>query len=433
MNRMKLHFLGPGFVIVATALALGLSHEAEGSEDWRDLYLDAKPVLDARYRFEFVDQDGRPEDAKANTIRTRAGLETGRFFGFGVGFDVEWVEAIGGEDFNNTINGKTQFPVVADPDDEQINQLFIVSENTVPNTLFKLGRQRIIWDNSRFIGNVGFRQNEQTFDAFRGTVTAIPNTALEYVYLEEVHRIFGGDSPVGDLDLNGHGFRAQYSGFEPLTITPFVLLLDYDAGSQANLDSQSFGVLVGGNRALGDDWSLLYAGSVAYQEDHADNPTGFNHWYYRIEPGVAYKNIKLKAGYEVLEGNGATAFQTPLATLHKFNGLTDQFLTTPPDGLEDLYLSLAAPLPGENWLSGLTFKAGYHQFWAENGGSHYGWEWDAGIFKKIDVGFGSFNLGVQYASYDADSFSSDTDKLWLTLQFKFSAKPLRAYLSNGDG
>jgi hypothetical protein len=135
-----------------------------------------------------------------------------------------------------------------------------------------------------------------------------------------------------------------------------------------------------------------------------------------------------------LEGDGTNAFQTPLATLHKFNGITDQFLTTPPDGLEDLYLSLAAPLPGEGWLADLTFKAGYHQYWAEKGGSHYGWEWDAGVFKKIAVGFGTFNLGVQYASYDADSFSSDTDKLWLTLQFQISPKPLRDYLNGGgDG
>ncbi len=431
MNQVKAAFLATGFVIATTALSLGLGSEVLGSEDWRDLYLDATPVLDVRYRFEFVDQDGRPEDAKANTVRTRAGFETGRFYGLGAGFDVEWIEAIGSEDFNNTINGKTRYPVVADPDDEQINQLFIVSEDTVPDTLVKLGRQRIIWDNSRFIGNVGFRQNEQTFDALRGIVSAIPDTALEYVYTAEVRRIFGDDSPAGSLGLDGHGIRAQYKGFEPLTVTPFALLLDYDSRSQAGLDSQSYGVLLDGRSALDGDWSLLYAGSAAFQGDYADNPADFSHWYYRVEPGVAYNNIKLKAGYEVLEGDGTSAFQTPLATLHKFNGLADQFLTTPPDGLEDLYLSLDVPLPGEGWLSDLAFKAGYHQFWAEQGGSHYGSEWDAGIFKKFDVGFGAFNLGAQYASYNADSFSSDTDKLWLTLQFKISTKPLRGYLGGG--
>ena len=424
--------LGLGSAAFGAALVLGVP-DVRGSDDWRDLYLDAKPVLDVRYRFEFVDQDATPKDAKANTIRTRAGLETGRYFGLGAGFDIEWVEAIGAEKFNNTINGKTQYPVVADPDDEQINQLYIVSEDTIPDTLLKLGRQRIIWDNARFIGNVGFRQNEQTFDAFRGTNSFIPDTTLEYVYMDQVRRVFGTDSPVGDLGLDGHGIRAHYSGFESLAITPLALLLDYDSASQAGLDSQTYGVFVDGSHTLRENWKLLYSGSLAYQEDYGDNPSNFDLWYHLIEPGIAYGNTKLKVGYEVLQGDGTSAFQTPLATLHTFTGLTDQFLTTPPDGLEDLYFSLDTPLPGEGWLSDLTFKAAYHQFWAEKGSSHYGSEWDAGIFKKIPMQFGSLNLGIQYASYEADNFSTDTDKLWLTIQFKINPKPLRTYLGDGGG
>lgn len=425
--------LNPGLIALVAVWSLGLgTGDAKASEDWRDLYRDARPVLDIRYRLEFVDQDGLTNNATAHTVRTRAGVQTGRLYGIGVGFDVEWIEAIGAERFNDTVNGKSQYPVIADPDDTQINQLFIVSENTVPDTLLKLGRQRIVWDDSRFIGNVGFRQNEQTFDAFRGVVSAIPDTAVEYVYLQEVHRIFGTDSPVGNLTLNSHGLRVSYSGLDALTITPFALLLDYDATSQAGQDSQSYGILVGGSHDLDDKWKLLYAGSLAYQADYADSPSGFDLWYYRIEPGIAYGGIKLRAGYEVLEGDGTRAFQTPLATLHKFNGLTDKFLTTPANGLEDLYLSLDAPLPGEGLLSALTFKAGYHEFRAERGDSRYGSEWDAGIFKNIPVGFGSFNLGLQYASYNADEFSRDTDKLWLTLQFTLSSEPLRSYLGR-DG
>ena len=32
----------------------------------------------------------------------------------------------------------------------------------------KLGRQRVIYNNARHIGNVGWRLNEQTFDGARG-------------------------------------------------------------------------------------------------------------------------------------------------------------------------------------------------------------------------------------------------------------------------
>ena len=40
-----------------------------------------------------------------------------------------------------------------------------------------------------------------------------------------------------------------------------------------------------------------------------------------------------RLGYEVLQGNGGVALQTPLATLYTLDGPTDRFLVTPPDGL----------------------------------------------------------------------------------------------------
>lgn len=420
-----------GAVAVTAVMLIG-ANDLRAEEAWRNLYLDAHPILDVRYRFEFVDQDAAARDAYAHTVRTRAGLETGRFHGLSAGLDVEWIEAIGAEKFNDTINGNTQYPVVADPDDLQLNQLFFVSENTIPETTFKLGRQRIIWDDSRFIGNVGFRQNEQTFDAFRATVTAIPKTELEYVYLDEVHRIFGTDSPNGDFGMESHGIRAQFQPFDALTLTPFALLLDYDSGTQAGLDSQSYGLRLNGKQKLADDVTLLYSGSLAHQSDYGENPQDFDFWHYSIEPGIRFSGITLKAGYEVLEGNGTSAFQTPLATLHKFNGITDQFLTTPPDGLEDLYLSFNYAVPAKGWLSDLSFQAGYHEFWAEDGSTHYGSEWNLGVFKKIPLDAETLNLGLQYASYSADNFSSDTDKLWLTLQFQLKPEPFRSYFATDD-
>jgi len=52
-------------------------------------------------------------------------------------------------------------------------------------------------------------------------------------------------------------------------------------------------------------------------------------------------------GYEVLEGNGAIGFATPLATLHAFNGWADMFLTTPANGLKDLYFRASYALPAD--------------------------------------------------------------------------------------
>ena len=48
----------------------------------------------------------------------------------------------------------------------EINRLQLTN-TSLPGTTLTLGRQRIILDDQRFVGNVGWRQNEQTFDALR--------------------------------------------------------------------------------------------------------------------------------------------------------------------------------------------------------------------------------------------------------------------------
>ena len=418
-----------GSLVLASML---FGYGAQAGEDIRDLVLKGKPVLDLRYRFEFVDQDNLSEDAKAHTLRTRVGFETGRFHGLGAGADFEWIEALGSERFNSTVNGRTQFPVVADPDDFALNQLYLVSDGTIPKTRLKVGRQRIIWDNARFIGNVGFRQNEQTFDALRVGTTYLPDTDIGYTYLEEAHRIFGRDSAVGRLEMSSHAIRVQYSGLDLLTVTPFALLLDYDLASQDGNSSATLGALLKGKYELGKPWTAHYMASAAHQQDYGGNPMDFDLWYYAVEPGLSYDFVKVSLGYEVLQGDRTQGFQTPLATGHKFNGLTDRFLTTPANGLQDLYLKLDLKVLGEDVLSGISVKGSYHEFWAEQGGTHYGSEWDLGVFKTFKTGTGNFLLGVQYADYDADNFSTDIGKLWLTLQFKMSPEPYR-YLVAGLG
>lgn len=407
------------------ALALLVAGTAQAGGDPRDLYREGTPVLDLRYRFELVDQDGLPEDAKANTVRTRFGYETGRVLGMGAGFDFEWVEALGAERFNDTLNGNTRFPVVADPDDIQLNQLFFVSQDTVPGTSLKVGRQRIIWDDARFIGNVGFRQNEQTFDAVAVGTTLVPDTAIEYSYIWDTHRIFGTRSPVGSLGVDGHSMRADYTGIEGVTLSPFAILLDFDRASADGLSSATGGATAATEHVLGEDWTLHFRGGLAHQRDYGGNPADFGHWYYRVEPGVGYAGANARLGYEVLEGDGTTAFQTPLATLHKFNGLTDQFLTTPANGLRDLYVGADWALPGEGWLSDVSVAGAYHQYWAEQGGAHYGSEWDVGVFKAVPADYGTWRFGVQFAQYDADRFGADTSKLWVTVSFQLGAEPYR--------
>ena len=51
--------------------------------------------------------------------------------------------------------------------------------------------------------------------------------------------------------------------------------------------------------------------------------------------------------------DGMYGFSTPLATLHKFNGWSDQFLTTPKEGLVDLYASISGKAFGGGWTVAL--------------------------------------------------------------------------------
>jgi hypothetical protein len=248
-----------------------------------------------------------------------------------------------------------------------------------------------------------------------------------------VHRIFGRDSAVGRQKMNSHAVRVQYTGLDFATVTPFALLLDYDQASQSRNSSATAGALLKGKYQLGKPWTAHYMASAAYQQDYGDNPVDFDLWYYAVEPGLSYDFVTASLGYEVLQGDGTQGFRTPLATGHIFNGLTDRFLTTPADGLQDLYLKFNLKVPGKDLLSGISVKGSYHEFWADDGDAHYGSEWDLGIFKTFKTGYGSFLLGMQYASYDADEFSTDINKLWLTLQFKMSPKPYQKLVAGlGD-
>lgn len=81
-------------------------------------------------------------------------------------FQVDNVTEILGDKFNagagNTPN-RIQYPVVADPTGTEINKAWFNLHFSDHD--FKLGLQRIVFDNQRFIGGVAWRQSEKTFDA----------------------------------------------------------------------------------------------------------------------------------------------------------------------------------------------------------------------------------------------------------------------------
>lgn len=103
-----------------------------------------------------------------------------------------------------------------------------------------------------------------------------------------------------------------------------------------------------------------------------------------------------------------------MATLHKFNGWADLFLTTPPAGLEDTYLTVSRKFPGLKLLPVLNASVTFHQFDSAKGDVEYGTEWDAAVGFNV----GEVGLLVKYATYRAQAFGSDTKKLWLQAEWE---------------
>lgn len=360
-----------------------------------------KPTVDIRVRGEVVDQDSVAKKANSLTARTRLGYKSGDFMGFKGFFEFENITALI-DDYNIPKGSKTTYPVVADPEGSEVNQAFL-TYGGMKNTLFKIGRQRVILDNARFIGNVGWRQNEQTFDAVLFNTTVIKNMSASYAFVDQVNGILGTSAKT-----NTHLVNVSFKGLPKTKITSYAYLIDMEKGT----DNKTIGVSAKGKVPIKPSINVVYAFEYAQMSNYADNTSGTTAHYNLVELGTSFKTTTLKLGYEVLGSDGTTSFSTPLATKHAFNGWADKFLATPKDGLVDIYLTAITKVKGVKLL------ATYHKYASDNGDADYGSELNLLAVKKIGK---RYSLGIKYAKYmEADStIATNTSKAWLWTGIKF--------------
>lgn len=364
------------------------------------------PSLDLRLRYENVDQQSALKNAYATTFRTRLGYDTGKWNDFDVYGEYEGTAALFSQDYNSTVNGKTDHSTIGDPQDTRLNQAF-VRYSGLPKTVIKLGRQRIKLDNDRFVGNSGWRDAEQTYDGYNLTSSWLsPKSTLSYTYITNVNNVFYTDFPV-----RGHLINLNYKFAPWLSLTGYSYLLDFKVDSPLRRDTATQGVRATGSIPFGD-FTFAYTGEYAHQLKYGDSPANVGALYYLIEPQLSWKFLTAKAGYEVLgaNSNGTYGFQTPLATLHQFQGYADLFLNTPNTGIRDLYVF------GSAKIEKFTIAARYHDFHADDGGRKYGTEIDAVISRPL---IKNLSAMAKYATYHHDSFGADTKKLWLELDYAF--------------
>jgi hypothetical protein len=376
--------------------------------DIREWLGSGEASLSFRTRFESVEQDGFADDAHALTHRTLLGYKVGTYGKISGAIEFEDVQAIGNGQFNSTDNGVTTRPVVADPDGGEVTQAYLTYAFSETMT-GKFGRQRMILDNARFVGNVGWRQNEQTYDAVALMGQPVDGLNLVYAYVSNANRIFEENSSAGNIGSESHILNLSHD-FEGMgKLTAYAYLLDLTA---ATASTDTLGLRFAGKHDLQENTDLLYTLEMAQQDDAGDNPGKVDAGYMLAELGVGLEAVTVKVGMEVLEGSaGNGAFSTPLATLHAHNGWADQFLGTPGQGLEDTYVSVSGK------VSGLALTGVYHEFNADTGNGDYGSELDFQVTRQLKEGLA---VGAKYADFSAnDAPFVDTTKTWLWVAMSF--------------
>jgi hypothetical protein len=394
-----------------------------------------KPIVEARLRYETVEQDGpapitKTNDANASTVRLRAGgeLSSGPFAFLA---ETEGTLAIG-KKYNSGVNGKTTLPIIADPDNVELNRIQ-VQYRTKP-LVVTVGRQRINLDDQRFVGSVGWRQNEQTFDAARIEIMAVKNLKIDVTYAIAANTIWGIDGgKFGAANrptrIEGDNVFATAAYTTKIgTLTAFAYLVDQDepvVALQRN-SSQTYGLRFAGSKAFSKTVKLSYMASYANQSDASNNPVNYTADYGAAELALDVGKVKLTGGYELLGSDatvtgiaGGYAFQTPFATLHKFNGWADKFLATPATGIQDYYAGITYTLPKIGKMGPLAASVSFHRYDSDRNSIHYGDEYNAQLSLKLDK---RMTLLLKYADYQRQGIASfagdaDTKKFWAQLEY----------------
>lgn len=384
------------------------------------------PILDVRLRWEHVETPNLPatDDADAVTFRVRSGIEL-KHAPSHLSFLAEGEATLGIDNSYNAFpyviansQRRPGFDVVPDAQNIELNRLQVQYKTTA--VTLTVGRQRISLDDQRWVGAVSWRQNEQTFDAVRGEA-AIGPVMLDATYAISQRTIFGTEAGPRTAFDGNFAFLGASTKLGPVAVKTFAYLLDYDAKEQVGVlatsmaDTQTYGVRAVTSLPLDKAVKLNLTASYARQSNWKQNPVSYHADYINAEAGLGYKGFTLTGGYELLGSDNSRAVQTPMATLHKFDGWADLFLVTPNSGLEDVYVSLAKTFPKVKALPGLNAQVTYHSFRSDIGNVRFGDEWNASVGFKL----GKVALLAKFADYNARGFGSDKQVFWLQADYGF--------------
>ncbi|MEO0883348.1 MAG: alginate export family protein [Pseudomonadota bacterium] len=370
---------------------------------------------ETRLRVEHADQEDFSSDANGITIRFRPALEAELFSRVTALVEAEAIFAVL-DDFDDGSGNMPERPIILDPNGLELNRALLQFETT-DESFLTIGRQTLTLDDQRFIGSLAFRQNDQTFDAAHFSGRFFDGVTIQGGYFDRVNRIQGADNPVGRFRGDSYYVNANVP-------TPFGRLgafhYAFDLGTESDLpvsdvfSSRTTGVRLDG-RFHRDDVGLDWEASFARQVDHADNPLNYSADYWLAGLTAFAGPARLNVRFESLGAGGEQSFQTPVGTLHAFQGAADVFLVTPEDGIEDFSVAGSWNFGRVRPFRNISTRLTYHRFESETGRTDLGEEIDF----DITAALGSFRIAFTVADYNADSFASDTQRIFFSIAHRF--------------
>jgi len=416
--------IAAGFAgLLLGSLSVAADTDAEADENSLvDAILAGTPHVNFRYRYEYVSDENFDKDANASNLKLRLNYATGKWRGWSAFGEFDYIAELFLNDFNSAAGtsppDRNVYPVVADPKGADLNQFYLDYEG-IADTRLRFGRQRILLDNERFVGPVGWRLNEQTFDAVSATYKGLANTEIFYSFIGQANRILGERTPAGTQRMKSHILNVPIKIADNWKITPYYYYIKNDDSPVfAVFSTATLGARAKGEIAMGES-TLKLVGEFATQSDIGDNPVSYDAQYFNLSAEWVMKNsLSFGVGLESLGGDenqAGKAFRTPLATLHAFQGWADLFLGTavslPGAGVEDFTLSAKYKI--RKW----KLQAIYHDFSAAAGSTAWGSEIDVAASRSLGD---RYSLLLKSAFFSADNAAyRDVTKLWVQVIANF--------------
>lgn len=391
----------------------GMSVSASAAEEM-SLVDDLAFSGEIRPRYERADvKDNNLKTANAITARTRLAV-TGKLLG------VEGLSGKVGVTSVNNFGYNAYSPATAGYDTILDAQQAVLSEAYVAytkgDTKALAGRSFVNLDDQRFIGTVGWRQMERSYDTVTVMNSSVENLSLmgSWVYGYE------GVGSVTTTDTGSALLHANYKAAEALNITAFDYMLadihdTLGLRLTGNLPVEGIKLDYAASYAMQKDGTLKYATTTAPKIDAN---------YYDLALNANIDGIIAGVEYEVLgeaKGSSTKGFTTPLATLHKFQGWADVFLgrtaSSNNNGLKDANVKVGYAFKEYGKVMGI-----YHKFNAVNGANaNLGSEIDALYVNKLPK-VKNVDFLAKAAFYSKGDTGNDVTKFWVQLDYKFASK-----------